>query len=227
MSLTYAQYVAELRLLAVATSADTDFTSNLPSAIDYAEMRIYRELQLLATIVRDSSANATADSRNFTLPSSLGRFVTVQSVNIVTPAGESTSSGTRNALMPTSREYIDFSWPSNTATAATTVPTHFAMITDQTIIFGPPPGAAFNVEVVGTIRPTPLSVDNTTTFLSLYLPDLFLTASMIQVSAYMRNWSAQADDPRMAVNYEDQYQKLFASANAEELRKKFIGMMAA
>lgn len=226
MSLTYSQYVDELRRLAVATSADTEFTNNLPSVIDYAEQRVYRELDLLSTIVRDSSANATADDRNFTLPSSLGRFVTVQSVNIVTPAGEAITNGTRNALLPASREFIDFTWPSNDAESATTVPEYFAMITDQTIIFGPPPGDTFNVEVVGTIRPTPISASNTTTFLSLYLPDLFVAASMIQISGYMRNFGSQADDPKMAQSWEQQYQTLFASANAEELRKKFGSMSA-
>lgn len=226
MSLTYSQYVDELRRLAVATSADTEFTANLPSVIDYAEQRIYRELDLLSTIVRDSSANATADDRNFTLPSSLGRFVTVQSVNVVTPAGEVITNGTRNALMRTSREYIDFSWPDNEADAATTIPTHFAMITDQTIIFGPPPGDTFNVEVVGTIRPTPLSASNTTTFLTLYLPDLFLSASMVFVSAYKQNFGSQADNPQEAMSWENQYKTQFASANAEEIRKKFGGMTA-
>lgn len=221
MSLTYSQYVDELRRLAVATSADTEFTANLPSVIDYAEQRVYRELDLLSTIVRDSSANATADDRNFTLPSSLGRFVTVQSVNVVTPAGEAISNGTRNALMRTSREYIDFSWPDNEAEAATTIPTHFAMITDQTIIFGPPPGDTFNVEVVGTIRPTPLSETNTTTFLSLYLPDLFLSASMVFVSGYKSNFGAQSDNPQEAMSWESQYTLLRESANSEEFRKKY------
>lgn len=221
MSLTYSQYVDELRRLAVATATDTEFTANLPSVIDYAEQRIYRELDLLSTIVRDSSANATADDRNFTLPSSLGRFVTVQSVNVVTPAGEVITNGTRNALMRTSREYIDFSWPDNEADAATTIPTHFAMITDQTIIFGPPPGDTFNVEVVGTIRPTPLSVDNTTTFLSLYLPDLFLAASMVFVAGFKQNYGSQADNPQEAMSWESQYTLLRESANSEEFRKKY------
>ena len=226
MSLTYTTYVAELRLLAVAADSDTNFTNNLPSVIDYAEQRIYRELQLLSTIVRDSSANAAASNRNFTLPTSLGRFVTVQSVNVITPQGEDVTSGTRNALLPTSREFIDFTWPVNDADSATTVPQYFAMITDQTLIFGPPPGDTFNVEIVGTIRPTPLSASNTTTFLSLYLPDLLLAASMIQISGYMRNFGSQADDPKMAQSWEQQYQTLFASANAEELRKKFGSMSA-
>jgi hypothetical protein len=221
MALTYAQYVTELATLTVIPEDDADFVSNLPTCINYAEERCYRELNLLATIVRDSSANASANNRNFTLPSSLGRFVVVNGINIVSPVGGTVSDGTRNALMQTSRDYIDFTWPSNTAASATTLPGYFAMITDQTVIFGPPPGNTFNVEVVGTIRPTPLSVSNTTTFLSSYLPDLFLMASMVFMAGYMRNFGSQSDDPRMAVSWEDQYKIAFASANTEEARKRF------
>jgi hypothetical protein len=225
LSLTYAQYVAELSRLSVIPSSDADFTANLPSCIDYAEMRMYRELQLLATIVRDSSANATADNRNFTLPSTLGRFVVVTGINIVSPIGEDVTSGTRNALMQTTRDYIDFTWPSNEAPAVTTIPEYYAPITDQAFIFGPPPGDAFNVEVVGTIRPTSLSASNTTTFLSLYLPDVFLAASMVFMSGYKQNFGSQADNPQEAMSWEGQYTKLLASANAEELRKKFGSMV--
>jgi hypothetical protein len=221
MSLTYAQYVTELATLTVIPEDDTSFVSNLPTVINYSEERCYRELNLLATIVRDSSSNATANSRDFTLPSSLGRFVVVNGINFVTPVGSTTSDGTRNGLLQTSRDYIDFTWPSNTAAASTTVPELFAMITDQTVIFGPPPGDTFNVEVVGTIRPTPLSADNTTTYLSLYLPDLFLAASMIFMAGYMRNFGSQADDPKMAQSWENQYQILFKSANTEETRKRY------
>jgi hypothetical protein len=221
MALTYSQYVTELSKLCVIPESDTDFTSNLPSAINYAEERCYRELNLLATVVRDSSANVTANTRNFTLPSSLGRFVVVNGINVITPVGTEVSDGTRNALMEATRDFIDFTWPSNTAAAATTVPQYFAMITDQTVIFGPPPGAAFNAEVVGTIRPEALSDSNTSTYLSAYLPDLFLMASMVFMSGYMRNFGSQADDPKMAASWEQQYQTAFASANTEETRKRF------
>jgi hypothetical protein len=221
MSLTYAQYVTELATLTVIPEDDTSFVSNLPTVINYSEERCYRELNLLATIVRDSSSNATANSRDFTLPSSLGRFVVVNGINFVTPVGSTTSDGTRNGLLQTSRDYIDYTWPSNTASASTTVPELFAMITDQTVIFGPPPGDTFNVEVVGTIRPTPLSDSNTTTYLSLYLPDLFMAASMVFMSGYQKNFGAQADDPKMAQSWETQYQILFKSANTEETRKRY------
>lgn len=201
-----------------ASSADLNFQAILPSCIDYAEQRIYRELDLLTTVVRDSSATVTANSRNFTLPSSLGRFVTTQGINIYTPVGSTT---TRNFLIPTTRDFIDVAWPSDTAASATTVPAYYAMITDQTVIFGPPPGDAFTAEVIGTIRPAALASDNATTFLSQYLPDLFFAASMVFMSGFMRNFGAQSDDPKMAVSWEAQYQLLKASALTENLRAKY------
>jgi hypothetical protein len=112
-------------------------------------------------------------------------------------------------------------WTTETAASASTVPDCYAMITDQTIIVGSPPGAEFTVEVIGTIRPTPLSVSNTTSYLSLYLPDLFLAASMVFGTGYQQNFGAQSDNPQMAVSWETQYQSLKASANLEELRKKY------
>lgn len=221
MSLTYDQYKTELALLMPDDATGANFLSNLPSVIDYAEQRLYRELNLLDTVTRDSSANVTANSREFTLPSSNGRFVVVNGINIITPSSATPSTGTRNALMQTSRDFIDFSWPSDTAATATTIPEKFAMITDQTVIFGPPPGDSFNAEVIGTIRPTPLSSSNATTYLSLYLPDLFLAASMIFATGYMKNFGSQSDNPQMAQSWENQYQLLFKSADIEENRKRY------
>jgi hypothetical protein len=62
---------------------------------------------------------------------------------------------------------------------------------------------------------------NLTTFISLYLPDLFIMASMIYISAYQRNFGRANDDPQMAVTYESQYQALLKTADLEENRKKF------
>lgn len=202
----------------VIPTTDADFVGILPSIIDYAEQRIYRELDLLSTVVRDQSSTLTTNSRNFTLPSGQGRFVTTQGVNVFTPVGTTT---TRNQLTPQTRDYIDAAWPSETAASASTVPSSFAMITDQTIIVGSPPGAGFTVEIIGTIRPAPLSVSNPNTFLTDYLPDLFMAASIVFGSGYQKNFGAQADDPKMAVSWETQYQSLKASAMVEELRKKW------
>lgn len=218
MSLTYTTFVSQLSNLMAADSSTTQFQTMLPGLIDYAEQRIYRELDLLSTIVKDASASLTANSRNFTLPSAQGRFVTVQGVNVITPVSTAPDSGTRNFLSPKSRDYLDAVW--NSASGAT-VPRCFAMITDQTLIVGPWPDSSYTVEVIGTIRPAALSSTNTTTFLTTYLPDLFMAASMVFASGYMRNYGAQAGDPQMATSWEAQFERLLASANIEELRKRF------
>ena len=85
----------------------------------------------------------------------------------------------------------------------------------------PTPDASYPVRVSGTVRPLSLSVSNTTTFLSLYFPDLFIMASMIYISAYQRNFGRANDDPQMAVTYESQYDALLKGSMVEEARKKF------
>lgn len=216
--MNYATYVASLSNLMVIEPTNANFVQILPEIIDYAEQRIYRELDLLNTVVRDTGA-VSVGSRNFTLPTALGRFVVVNGINAITPSAQTNpDAGTRNPLIPVSRDVLDLVWPSTTGAA---LPVDFAMITDQTIIVGPAPDAAYTLEVIGTIRPTPLSASNTTTYLSLYLPDLFLAASMIFASGYQQNFGSQADDPNMAQSWQGQYDKLFASANVEENRKKF------
>lgn len=215
----YSTYVEALANELVVDSTDVNFVQILPSIIDYAEQRCYRELDLLTTVIRDSSAALTVGTRTFNLPSSLGRFVVVNGINVIMPSTETVpDNGTRNPLAPVSRDVLDIIWPSTTGAS---LPTLFAMITDQQIIVGAAPDAAYTLEVIGTIRPTPLSASNTTTYLSLYLPDLFFAASMIFGTGWQKNFGAQSDDPQAAQSWEGQYGKLLASANVEENRKKF------
>lgn len=220
MSLTYATYVTALSTLTTIPSSNTEFQAILPDCIDYAEQRIYRELNLLSTVVRDASQALAPNSRNFTLPTSQGTFVVVNGINVITPAGTAPDNGTRNPLTPVSRDYLDLVWPSATGTG---LPTAFAMITQTSIVVGPWPDDAYVVEVIGTQRPTPISSSNTQTFVSINLPDLFLAASMVFMAGYMRNFGSQADDPQMAQSWEGQYQTLKGSAATEEARKMFMG----
>ena len=93
--------------------------------------------------------------------------------------------------------------------------------------------ATFTVTVTGTTTVTvattaapattigTAALPSSTTFISLNLPDVFIMASMIYVSAYQRNFGRANDDPQMAVTYESQYQALLKGAAVEEARKKF------
>lgn len=218
MTYTYSTYKAAIAEELVIDVADTNFLAIFPSLIDYAEQRMYRELDLLSTVTRQTGT-LTANSRDFTLPTTSGRFVTTQGINIITPSSQTNpNSGARQQCAPVSRDFLDAVWPSTTGAG---VPSVYAMITDQTVSFGPAPDAAYTAEVIGTIRPDPLSATNTTTYLTLYLPDVFFAAGMIFGSGWQKNFGAQADDPKMAVSWESQYEKLLASANIEEQRKRY------
>ena len=215
MSYNYSQYVTSLANTLVVPATDANFLTELPNIIDDAEQRIYRELDLLDTIVRDSTGTLTANSRNFTFPQ---HFVVSESMNVYTPSGTTTN---RNQLIPTTREFIDAVYGNEASVTTPSVPRYYAMITDQTIIVGPPPDATYTMEVVGTIRPTPLSASNPTTYLTLYLPDLFFAASCVFGFGYLQNYGAMSDNPQSAVSWESHYQMLKSSADIEENRKKY------
>jgi len=215
MALTYATYVTTIANLMATSPTQAEFVQILPSIIASAEQRIYRELDLLSTTVRDRTAFLTGDSRNFTLPQGQGRFVVLQQINVL-------SNGVRVAsLEPVSLEWMDASYPSETATSAAAVPAYFAMITDQEIAVAPAPGSAWGMEVVGEIRPAPLSSTNTSTYLTDYLQDCFVAASMVFAAGYQKNFGASAEDQGMAMSWEKNFQTAIASANIEEHRKRW------
>lgn len=215
MALNYSSYVTDLANLLVVPATDPNYVTVLPNIIDDAEQRIYRELDLLSTIVRDSSGTLVANSRNFTFPQ---HFVVSESINVYTPAGTTTN---RNQLVPVTREFLDAVWPNEASASTPSVPQYYAMVTDQQIIVGPAPDANYTMEVVGTIRPAPLSASNTTTYLTNYLPDLFMAASLVFAAGYLQNYGAMVDNPQQAMSWETHYKSLFESANVEENRKKY------
>lgn len=218
--LTYASYIVALSELLVIDPTNDSFLAILPDCIDQAEQRLYRELNLLATVVRDSTQALTPNSRDFSLPTSQGVFVVTNAINVITPAGAQPANGTRNPLTPVSLNFLDAAYPSAIVTG---LPTYFAMVTQTAVVVGPFPGDAYVVEVIGTQRPLPMSADNPQTLLSTYLPDLFLSASMVFMSAYQKNFGSQSDNPQTAMSWEKNYQTLFASADQEEFRKRFMG----
>lgn len=213
--LNYTTYTQQLANLMVIPTTDANFQTFLPGCIDYAEQRIYRDLQLLDTEVRDSGGSVAANNRTFTLPNTYGNFIIVHGMNLFT------SPGNRQQMVPASRNFVDFLYPSETASTSPSYPGFFAMVTDQQVLVAPPADQVYNVEVVGTIRPTPLSTGNSSTYLTSHLPDLFIAASMVFATGYQRDFGAETDDPKSAVSWESQYQTLLQNANNEETRKKY------
>ena len=220
MSLNYTTYVSQLSNLMVIGSTDANFVTFLPGCIDYAEQRIYRELDPLYAQTTDATATVSSGNRNFTPPTTLGTFITIDSLSIITPVTATSTNGTRNTLTPVSPEALDVLYPSGQTT--TGVPLMYAMRSPTTVLLGPAPDAAYATEVIGLQRPASLTVSNTSTFLTQYCPDLFMAASMVFATGYMRDFGGQgSDNPQMSVSWESQYKTLFQSASMEQSRAKW------
>lgn len=221
MALTYTTFLTSIaNLMPVDSTTNPELLIDLPNIIADVELRIYRDLDLLNTIVRDSSSALVSGLRTFNLPSANGTFVVTEQLNVITPAGQTNPElGGRTSLVPASKEMLDFLFPSATGSA---VPTYFAPITQNQMIVGPWPDQSYQVEVVGTIRPAPLSSSNVTTILSVYFEDVFLAGAMVRVAAFMKNYGAAVDDPQQGVTWEGHFNKLLEGAKVEEARKKSI-----
>ena len=205
--------------MAVVPVTDTNFTIIIPSMIDYAELRMQRDLDFLSTQISTNAYTFTGGSNTLTLPTS--QFIVPQTFEVIDNSGSSTP------LLPVGKEFIQNVYGSGSTQG---LPQYFAVYggdtnttgnTSQYMIVGPTPASSYAVRLTGTIRSAPLSASNTTTFISTYLPDMFIMASMIYISAFQRNFGRLNDDPQMAQTYESQYQALKASALIEENRKKF------
>jgi len=210
-------YITQIATLAVVEETDAAFLAILPQMITYAENRIYRDLDFLFTSTSVTGYSFSTGSRQLTIPE--GTIVVSEQINVITPVGQNNpNSGARNPLLPTTKEFLDAVYGNPSVTG---LPKYFAPFNDNLFLVGPYPDQPYFVEIVGTYRPDSLSSSNKTTFVSLYLPDLFIMASMVYVSGYQRNFGRQSDDPQMSQSYESQYQTLLRGAAIEEARKKF------
>ncbi len=165
------------------------------------ENRMYRDLDFLFTSIATTAYGLTTGNRQIAVPS--GTFVVPEQINVLV-GSSNPDLATRTPLLPTTKEFLDAVYGSG-AVANRGVPKYFCPFDDYTFLVGPYPDQSYTCELIGTYRPDSLSATNTTTFISLFLPDLFIMASMIYVSAYQRNFGRANDDPQMAVTYESQY----------------------
>ena len=217
--MNYNEFVQQIATMAVVPTTDTNYQIILPQMINYAELRMQRDLDFLSTQISNSSYSFTSGNGTLTIPTS--QFVVMETFEVIDGSGNSTP------LLPVTKEYIQNVYGTGSTTG---LPQYFAVyggdtattgLTSQNMIVGPIPDSTYSVRLTGTVRSAPLSASNTTTFISVYLPDMMIMASMIYISAYQRNFGRMNDDPQMAQSYENQYQVLKTSALIEENRKKF------
>jgi hypothetical protein len=231
MSYTYTTFQTALAIeLAVPNNnpADPQFVAVLPTLVDQAEQRCYRDLDLLNATTSQTLA-LTAGSSKLDFSPLTPDILILEDLNIIVPSGTTNPElGERVPAYPVSKEWLRMTYGVSQTKG---IPVYFAMNDDHTIMLGPFPDAAYTVELVGKFRPTPIYLvapaDGTqTTYLASILPDLFLAAAMCAGTGYQHNWGAQSDDPRSAMSWETNYQTLLNTAKSEEMRKKYHGWMS-
>lgn len=233
--LTYNGYVTQLGILAVLATqtvggvvqgVDGYFTSLIPQALNVGELRVARDIDLLAS--RTSNTYTLAAASN-TLVIPVGDFVTLQTVAY--PFGSSNP-----PLLPVTQEWLQNIYSTS---ASNGPPQYFAMIggdaptsgaTSNLVQFGPTADQNYTFQVFGTIRTPSLysfansgQAGSSTTFISAWLPDLLLQASCVYLAQFQRNFAAAgtSNDLQMPGSYEAEYQNLLKGALTENLRAKF------
>lgn len=225
MSTNYSTLVSECATITAITSSvlvngDNNFAGVMPAAIDYAEGRLWRDLDLPAVRVTDTSVTCSSGVRTIALSTTQGTLLTIETLNLFSSAGTTSSNGTRIPLEPTSKAVIDTIYPSALSSQCGQ-PEFFARVTDTEIMFGPTPDQPYGTEVIATTRPVALSAANSSTWLTQNLPELMTAACLVFLFGHMRDFGAQSDDPRSAQSWENQYQMLMKSAGVDSLRMKF------
>lgn len=233
--LSYNAYIQQLGLLVPVDSAETGGVYSLndanlqalvPQILNYAELRIQRDMDFLSS-QSSNTYTLTASTQIFPVPFS--DFFTIQTLEVAP-----STSGPWSPVLFVSKEFVQNVYANTYGT-----PLYAAMYGDNfgnnqdtvnNISFGPIPNYGYTLRVTGTAKSPSLYTyastgiaDTNYTYISQYLPDMLLIASMIYVSAYQRNFSSTSDDPQMPMNYEKQYQALRLGAIPEENRRKQQG----
>lgn len=160
--LTYSTYKTQIAQMAVVAEDDTNFLAILPMMIDYASLRIARDLDLMFTSasLHGAGYKLTAGNRNLSFSQNLPdgtSFVVSEQINLIVGATEATNpdTGTRVPLLPTSKEFLDAVYGSAAPTNRAQ-PKYFVPFNETLFFVGPVPDVDYYVEVVGCIRPAPL-----------------------------------------------------------------------
>src|ERR1700744_670695 len=205
-ALSYNQYIAQIAALAVyqtqsiggvTSFLDAPPTLITPSMLNYAELRIQRDLDLLASQTSNNTYTLTAGSPILDIP--IDDFQTLQTFEITQMNGAQTVNA--SPLLPVSKEFIQNVYG---GMASVGTPQYYALVGDtfggnantlNKVLLGPTPNFNYTVRVTGTIVTPSLFkyasigvADTSFTYISSYYPDMLIMASMIYITMFQRNF---------------------------------------
>lgn len=174
MPTTYNQLLADC--ITTAEDTTTEFLAYFPRALDVAEERLYRLLDL------DFSTEAT-------ISSTLGGVTLAKPANHrVTHNLYLVNSGERLRLVKKTKSFLRDYWPSLTEND---VPKYYAE-DDDLYYLSPTPNAVYSLLCEFEAKPTALSVLNQTNVLTDKYSDLLFYATMSNLAEFMKDEARQA-----------------------------------
>ena len=211
--MTYADFLARLTTALEVDPTETNFVTYLPEIIQDAEAMCYRDLEPLA-MQRQQTSTLVSGQSGLQGPTDwlIGQDMWI------------TVGTTKVRLAQRDSSFLQDYWPDASQTGQ---PKYWTEINFQQISVAPTPNAAYPVLFYYIAQQAALSASNATTYLTLWMPDLFFAAALIAGTGYQKNWGAQASDPKMALSWKSTYDTALASARNNEGRRNAEGFFPA
>lgn len=169
-------------------STETSFVANIPTFVQLAEERVYNTVQIPA-IRRNQIGTLSLGNKYLTLPPD---WLATFSLAVIAPV-----TGVQEFLLDKDVNFIRQSYPSPSDTG---MPKYYAIFDDNTLILGPTPDTAYQVEMHYYYYPESI-VTAGTTWLGDRFENVLLYGSIREAYTYLKG---EAD---LMQYYEQKYQE--------------------
>lgn len=194
---TYATLVQAV--IDTAEDDSTEFAAYIPTAIDLAEERLFKELELFDL---ETKVTGALTINSFMLDKPTGyKYANYFKVNI---------SGSDRILEKKREDYLIDYWPNTTVADA---PKYYADYSATQFRITPTPNLGYTYEIKYTKQPTKLSTTNSSNYFVEQCKDVLFFATMMEQARFMKAWS-------QATAWEDQYNKARDAWNINSVRQK-------
>lgn len=176
MATTITDYPSLIQALKeTAEDYSSEFASYLPAAVGNAELRLYREFDIVGKR-KTSTPAVTKGTKTVTKPTD---YLVGRSLFLVNPL-----TGRKTLLKRKTPDYLNVFWPDDSEEAA---PRYYTELNDTQFVLAPTPNETTTVYLEYEGRPPILSPSTTTNIFTKYMPDLLFHASVVELSRFSRN----------------------------------------
>ncbi len=154
----------------------TEFANFIPTAIDLAEKRLYKEMDL--PDLESSKTTGTLTAASTALPKPSGHKYTHHLVI--------TSDSSKKALKRRMETYLDDYWPDQSETGE---PKYYTEDSETSFKIVPTPDINYPYEVRYNKEPDRLSLTNETNYYTDNCNEILYYATMVEMAKFMKAWS--------------------------------------